>query len=219
MTGPSLVIWGIGTTRTFRVHWTAAELGVPCTVRPIRSRTGETRTGAYRQVNPKQKIPALQHGEFRLSESGAIMAYLTRVAPAPAGFLVPQAPRARARLDEWMSFVSMELDAHVLYLLRRHRYLPDIYGPAPDACESAVAYFSAQIEAVAERVPAGDGYLLGDCSIADVLMTTVLDWALAYELPLPDRLIAYRDFTARRPGYEQAVRVNYPERRDGGKPA
>ncbi len=219
MTDPAVTIWGVGTTRTFRVHWTAAELGVPCTVRPIRSRTGETRTAAYGRVNPKRKIPTLQHGEFVLSESGAIMTYLTRISPVPCGFLIPRTPRAQARLDEWMSFASMELDAHVLYLLRRHRHLPDIYGEAPEACASAVEYFAAQIGAVAERIPAGDGYLLEDFSLADILMTTVLDWARAYTLPLPDRLAAYRDFTARRPAYRQATRINHPERRDGGKPA
>ncbi|MCE2475236.1 MAG: glutathione S-transferase family protein [Alphaproteobacteria bacterium] len=219
MTELAVTVWGIGSTRTFRVHWTAAELGVRCDVQPIRSRTGETRTDTYGRVNPKRKIPTLQHDDFVLSESGAIMAYLTRVSPVPPGFFVPQCARAQARLDEWMSFASMELDAHTLYLLRRHRYLPEIYGEAPEACESAVEYFSVQIGAVADRVPAGDGYLLGDFSIADVLMTTIVDWAVAYDIDLPSRLVAYRDFTTRRPAYEAAYRVNYPERLDNGKTA
>ena len=219
MTDPAVTVWGIGSTRTFRVHWTVAELGVRCDVRPIRSRTGETRTKAYGRVNPKRKIPTLQHGDFVLSESGAIMAYLTRVSSVPPGFFVPQGARAQARLDEWMSFASMELDAHALYLLRRHRYLPEIYGDAPDACESAVEYFSVQIGAVADRVPAGDGYLLGDFSIADVLMTTIVDCAIDYDIDLPGRLVAYRDFTACRPAYQAACRVNYPERLDNGKTA
>lgn len=219
MTDLAVTVWGIGSTRTFRVHWTAAELGVRCDVRPIRSRTGETQTESYGRVNPKRKIPTLQHDDFVLSESGAIMAYLTRVSSAPPGFLVPQGARAQARLDEWMSFASMELDAHALYLLRRHRYLPEIYGEAPEACESAVEYFSVQIGAVADQVPAGDGYLLGDFSIADVLMTTIVDGAIAYDIDLPGRLVAYRDFTARRPAYEAACQVNYPERFDNGKTA
>ena len=219
MSDPAVTVWGIGSTRTFRVHWTAVELGVSCDVRPIRSRTGETRTESYGRVNPKRKIPTLQHDDFVLSESGAIMAYLARVASVPPGFFVPQGARAQARLDEWMSFASMELDAHALYLLRRHRYLPDIYGEAPEACESAVEYFSAQIGAVAERVPAGDGYLLGEFSLADVLLTTIVDWAIAYDIGLPGRLVAYRDFTVRRPAYEAACQINYPERFANGMTA
>ena len=219
MTDPAVTVWGIGSTRTFRVHWTIAELGIPCTVRPIRSRTGETRTEAYGHVNPKRKIPTLQHEDFVLSESGAIAAYLTRAFPVPPGFFVPREPRAQARLDEWVSFASMELDAHALYLLRRHRYLPEIYGEAPEACESAVEYFSTQVGAVAERVPAGSGYLLEDFSIADILMTTIVDWAIAYDIDLPGRLVAYRDFTARRPAYRTALRLNFPERFDNGKTA
>lgn len=219
MSGSTFVVWGIGSGRTFRVHWTVAELGLRCDVRPIRSRTGETRTEAYIRINPKRKIPSLQHGEFVLSESGAIMAYLTRVCAVPAGFLVPHDLHTQARLDEWMSFINMELDAHSLYLLRRHRYLPEIYGEAPEACESAVEYFQTQVNAIADRVPAGDGYLLGDFSIADIALTSVVDWAVAYSIVLPDRLVAYREFTSHRPAYQHALRVNFPERfGDGSRP-
>ena len=212
MSGSAFTVWGIGSGRTFRVHWTVAELGLRCDVRPIRSRTGETRTEDYVRINPKRKIPSLQHGGFVLSESGAIMSYLTRVCPLPSGFLVPKDPHTQARLDEWMSFVSMELDAHSLYLLRRHRYLPEIYGKAPEACESAIEYFQTQVNAVAHRVPAGDDYLLGEFSIADIALTSVVDWAVAYNVVLPDRLLAYREFTTRRPAYQHALRVNHPER-------
>ncbi len=219
MTTNTFTVWGIGSTRTFRVHWTVAELGLRCDVRPIRSRTGETQTDDYGRINPKRKIPTLQHDGFLLSESGAIMAYLTRVAAPPCDFFVPAEPADQARLDEWVSFVSMELDAHALYLLRRHRYLPEIYGEAPEACESAIAYFQTQVGAVADRVPADGRYLLDGFSVADILLTTVLDWAVAYAIDLPDRLLAYREFMTRRPAYERALQVNFPERLADGKAA
>jgi len=38
---------------------------------------------------------------------------------------------ARARLNEWCFFIIAELDAHSLYLIRRHDGLKHLYGEAP----------------------------------------------------------------------------------------
>ena len=72
MPSKDLVVWGVGTTRTMRVHWLLHELGLPYETRPIGPRTGETTQPEYQQINPKQKIPALQNGDFSLTEGLAI---------------------------------------------------------------------------------------------------------------------------------------------------
>ena len=75
---PRLTLWGVGTSRTIRAHWAMAELGLPYETRAIGARTGETQTAEYTALNPRQKIPLLQDGDFCIGESAAIVAYLSR---------------------------------------------------------------------------------------------------------------------------------------------
>jgi len=40
-----------------------------------------------------------------------------------------------------------------------------------------------------------------------------IDWALAYRIdPLPQAMLDYRQRVARRPTYQRAMRINYPDR-------
>ena len=55
----TLEVWGVGTTRTLRVHWMLHELGIDYETHRIQSRTGETQTAEYLALNPKGKIPTL----------------------------------------------------------------------------------------------------------------------------------------------------------------
>ncbi len=205
-----LEIWGIGTTRAMRAHWVALELGLDYECHAIGPRTGETRTAEFTRLNPKQKIPVLRHGDLVLSESAAIVQYLTETFDSP-DFFVPANATQRAKLNEWCYFVMMELDAHALYLIRRHDGLKEIYGAAPEAVASAREYFTKYLDAMAPRM-AGP-HVMGDkFSIADVLLITCLDWALAYDIALPPAAAAYRDHVAQRPAYQRALRVTYPDR-------
>ena len=67
----NLVLWGVGTPRTLRAHWALHELGLRYTSRPILPRSGETKTPEYTALNPRQKIPLLQDGDFTIGESAA----------------------------------------------------------------------------------------------------------------------------------------------------
>ena len=49
---------------------------------------GAHRAHDYRAIHPFQKIPTLDHGDFRLYETHAILRYLDRVCVGPA--LVPE---------------------------------------------------------------------------------------------------------------------------------
>ncbi len=206
-----LEIWGIGTTRAMRAHWVALELGLDYECHAIGSRSGETKTAEYTRLNPKQKIPVLQHGDLVLSESAAIVQYLTETYPTPPDFFVPANAAERAKLNEWCFFIMMELDAHTLYVMRRHDGLKEIYGAAPVAVDSAREYFLKYLDAMTPRIEGP--YVMGEkFSVADVLLMTCLDWALAYDIALPPAIMAYRDHVARRPAYQRALRVTYPDR-------
>jgi glutathione S-transferase len=213
MTSPPVsdkrTLWGVGTSRTLRAHWALIELGLPYRKEPIQSRTGETQTAAYGAVNPRRKIPTLQDGDLTLSESAAIVAYLAERYRTSEISLAPRDIGDRARYFEWQSFICMELDATSLYIMRRHEYLPDVYGAAPAAVTGARDYFSRMINAAENTFDDGRPFLLSeDFSGVDILMMTVLDWAVRYGLALPAPFIAYQSRIAARPGYVAALQAN-----------
>jgi glutathione S-transferase len=192
-----------------RPHWALAELGLDYEHRPIGPRTGETQTEEFTRLNPRQKIPVLQDGDLTLAESAAIVNYLAAKYGEPDGLMPVAGSEARARYDQWAFFVMMELDAHTLYIIRKHRDLAHLYGESSTAIQAASEGFAKQ-SAVAELEFAdGREFLLGDrFTGVDILLGSCLDWAVAYREPIGPRLAAYRKRLNARPAYTQAVQAN-----------
>jgi glutathione S-transferase len=207
--GNDLTLWGAGTSRTMRAHWMLLELGLDYQFYPIGSRTGETQTGEFVQLNPRHKIPVLQHGSFVLTESAAIIQYLSNTFASPRIYTAGD-NQSRAALDEWCYFVMSELDAGSLYVVRRHDGLRQLYGDAPAAVESAKSYFLHNLEAMAPRIERHHPYLFGErLSVADILLMTCLDWAALERITLPEHAARYRTRVALRPAYQAALSRNF----------
>lgn len=205
-----LTLWGAGTSRTMRAHWMLLELELQYEFEPIGSRTGETQTSEFKLLNPRHKIPVLRHGQFVLTESAAIIQYLSETFANPAQVYVPGDARDRARLNEWCYFVISELDASSLYIMRRHEGLRETYGEAPVAVEAAKNYFIHNLEAMASRVAEGGEYLFGSrLSAADILLMTCLDWAASADIPLSETFSSYRRRVAQRSAYRAALERNF----------
>ncbi|MEO0620123.1 MAG: glutathione S-transferase family protein, partial [Pseudomonadota bacterium] len=66
-----------------------------------------TDTDEYLAINPAGLVPALKDGDFVLGESNAIIRYLC-VKAGHTG-LLPDAPQARARIEQWMDWQSAEM--------------------------------------------------------------------------------------------------------------
>ena len=209
MSNPPIVIWGVGTTRTLRAHWMAHELGLDYETRRIESRTGETQQATYREINPREKIPTLVHGDVVVSESYAIMRYLRNLAGTLPFDDYQQSLAGQARHDEWASMLLMELDATSLYVVRRHRDLPHIYGEAPAAVESSLRYFDKMFASIANDIPAS-GFVWGSTfSEIDILVTIAIDWASLLGLSMPDNAISYRDEIHERDAFRAARKHNF----------
>ena len=203
------IVWGIGTSRTIRAHWALIELGLPYSIEVVRTRTPDTETEEFKSVNPRQKIPVLEDGEIRIGESAAIVTYLAENYRQGSTILIPEDKVLRAKYFEWMSFITMELDATSLYVLRRHWSLPEIYGDSPIANKASEEYFQRMITAASKMIDDKKPYLLGNSfSGVDILLTTTLKWAVDYHQKLPaifnDYLLKLND----RPQYIEAQRVN-----------
>lgn len=206
-----MTLWGSSSSRVLRVHWALIELGLEYKSMPVGSRTGETETAEYGDLNPRRKIPTFQDGDLVLTESAAIVTYLAETYGTPERSLIPTVQPARAKYFEWLSFVSMELDATSLYVLRRHEGLQHIYGDAPAANKVAREYFDKMIKASVRDIADGRRFLLGEqFTGADICMTTIVDWAERYECPLPAEWLAYRERVRERPSYAAAMAANQP---------
>ena len=84
-----LELWGISTARALRVHWMLAEYGLPYFSHGSGLAPARTTTPAYLKLNPRHKIPLLRHGSLLLTESAAIVQYISESFQAPPGFHAP----------------------------------------------------------------------------------------------------------------------------------
>ena len=112
----------------------------------------------------------------------------------------------RARYDEWCFYAVAELDAHTLYVIRKHRDLVHLYGEAPNAIKTAQKGFANQVQHAERALADGRQWLLGSTfTAADILLALCLDWARAYKQPLAPVLSAYADRATAREAYRAAV--------------
>lgn len=206
----SLKIWGNTSTRTMRPIWVLHELGVRFELQTMGPRTGETQTAEYTALNPKQKIPFMVHNGFALSESTAIANYLVGEFGEDSHMFFPSTAQEKARHDEWCYFIVGELDETSLYILRRHGDLREIYGGSDEVIASTKEYFYKQLNAISNVKPEPFEFLLGDkFSVADILLTTCLDWMLFYKMEVPEFLRDYHSSMQSRPAYRSAFKQNY----------
>ena len=103
----------------------------------------------------------------------------------------------------------MELDAHTLYVMRKHKDLANLYGEAPAAIETAIAGFNKQIQVVTEHL-AERPFLLGEhFTGADIMLTSILTWAQNYGFDLDSTLQTYTAAQTTRPAYKRAAKLNF----------
>jgi glutathione S-transferase len=205
----NLILWGATTPRTLRAHWAMAELGLCYQHRPIGPRTGETKTDEFTALTARQKIPLLQDGDLILTESAAIVSYLSDKYGNNENRLVPLDLHERAVFLEWNFFVISELDAASLYVIRRHDGLKHIYGHAPVANEAAAQYFVAQMRSVDRALGDGRPFVTGSrFGSADILLSTCLSGAVGYGLRVSDAANEYNARLKTRPAYAKAVERN-----------
>jgi len=90
---------------------------------------GEQHADAFREANPQELVPVLQHGQRMLRQSMAILEYLDEVWPEPP--LLPATSRDRQRVRALAQAVAC--DIHPLNNLRVLQYFDKEWGvPQPE---------------------------------------------------------------------------------------
>ena len=175
---------------------------------PIGPRTGETQTKEFTEINPKQKIPAMQCKELNLSESLAICRFMQKNYSSE-NIYIPSDETDIHKEDEWCNFIYGELDETSLYVMRRHYDLKEIYGESPIVVDACRKYFMRQLDVVENHLESRNTILEWGFGLADIFLMTCLDWAIFYEFSLPKNINQYRDRIALRPAYQKSMKINY----------
>ena len=104
--------------------------GIPLTA-DVPAVNGLLRSIEHLALHPFGRVPVLDHGDFRLYETQAILRYLDRVLPDPA--LTPTDARRAARMDQAMNVNDWYLFQGVGNVIVFHRVVgPRVMGTAPD---------------------------------------------------------------------------------------
>ena len=76
---------------------------------------------------------------------------------------------------------------------------------------AAASYVSRHFEVIAERLSEEATLMPYGFGLADILLMSCLDWAIAYGVALPQALQGYYECHNTRPAYQRAMRINYPD--------
>lgn len=83
--------------------------------------SGETRTPAYRELNPMGEVPVLEHGERRVSQSGVILDYLAERYPD----LAPRSEEERREVLRWTLWDNHKLTSYLATLRFQLKFLSE----------------------------------------------------------------------------------------------
>ena len=153
---------------------TLEEKGAASRVVPIAP--GATKQPEHLARHPFGRMPVLDHGDFRLYETQAILRYLDRVLPEPP--LTPADPKDAARMDQAMGVNDWYLFPGCANVIVFHRVVgPRVLGLTPDeAAVRAAMPNAATVFAELARLLGDRAYFAGNgVSLADLMLAPQLD--------------------------------------------
>lgn len=189
-----------GLVRDLRVRWALEEAGLPYEVKLVGDAPGAMSRDAYRTVQPFGQIPALDDGELRLFESGAIVLHVATRSEA----LLPRDPERRAHVEQWTFAALNTIEPAIGQLAEIDLFHPEERW-AKERRPAAVELVRMRLASLAPCL-AGRQHLVGEFTAADILMTTVLrilrHTDLVAEQPL---LAAYQARCEERPAFRKSL--------------
>ncbi len=183
-------------SRAFRVLWALEELGVPYDHLPARPRSEEVRA-----VNPSGKVPALIDGDAVLTDSVAIMSFLS---DRHGGLTFAPGTHARAHLDARLHKLNEDFDV-LLWAAAKHSFVLPEAQRVPAIKDSLRWQFARSCDAAAAAMEGP--FVMGETmTIADILLVHCLGWAIVARFPLENAALkAYSRRLRDRPAYQRAA--------------
>ena len=115
----------------------AAESGLDIDYKVVDLFTGEHVQPTYAAVNPSRLVPVLEDGDFRLTESSAILKYLAEKTGSPA---YPKEVRSRAKVNEMMDWINTQVCRELAYGLVYPQIFPNHKRRSDEAHAGTIAW-------------------------------------------------------------------------------
>jgi glutathione S-transferase len=175
----------------FSVFVCLKEKGLEFELREVKLHEQAQRAPDFGAKSVTSRVPLLEHGSFRLSESSAIVEYLEDTfAPPRHAATLPAAPRDRARARQIMAWIRSDL-MPIREERATHTFL---YGHPVRPLSPAGKVAAAKLIAAASAfVPDGSTSLFASFSIADADLAMMLMRLVGNGDEVPAKL---RDFVA-----------------------
>jgi glutathione S-transferase len=148
----------------------AAESGITLELQLVNIFKGEHRQPDYAAINPNALVPVLQDGDFRLTESSAILKYLADKTDCA---LYPKGLQERARVNERMDWFNTQLSRDYCFGLVFAQLLPHHKRRSDEAQAGTVQWGQQQskvwLQVLNDHILGpGHNYVCGDAiTIAD----------------------------------------------------
>jgi len=187
-------------TRAFRIAWLLEESGlryerVVIDIRDPAAKGDPT----FRAVSPMGKVPALEDGAARLSDSGAICIYLADQYPE-ARLGPPVGHADRGCFLQWVTFTNSVIEPAMAEKFANFEPRPATFGWGS---------FDLMLTAFRAGLPAGEWILGKQFSAADVLLGTAAFYLKQFGLIEDDPVLG--EYAARcqaRPAWQRAQRFD-----------
>jgi len=156
----------------------------------------------YRQINPNGVTPTIDDNGFILWESGAILQYLADANPSSG--LLPVEAQKRAKVQQWVAWEGASFAPALL------NFFFAMTAPEPDeaiVASTKEAFLGAL--GILNNQLAGQGYVCGDYSIADISIgaVTSLSFLLGLDLTPYPNILSWLARLREKPSWQAAAAV------------
>jgi glutathione S-transferase len=147
-----------------------AESGIEVDEQMVDLMTGEHHQEPFVSTNPNRLVPVLEDGDFRLTESSAILKYLADKTDSPA---YPKDLQARARVNEAMDWFNTNFYRDYGYGFVYPQVFPHHKRPTDEVQAATIAWAKERVQGTLQVlndhiIGPDQGYLCGDqITIAD----------------------------------------------------
>lgn len=181
------------------------EKGVAFDTRVLHLANKEHKERAFTDKFSLGRVPALEHGDFCLNESLAIVEYLDEVFPGPP--LLPKEPRDRARAR----MVLMWLRTDLAKLRGERPTTTMFFEPTKAPLTDAGLAAKERLVSIATRLLShGREHLFGAFTIADADLSFMLHRLIANRDAIPEPLRVYAESVWQRPSVQKFVKQPRP---------
>ncbi len=161
----------------------------------------------YLAINPKGRVPALETEQGILTETAAMLNYISACHPEAA--LTPQDPWQRAKMEELFLFLAATVHINHAHKMRGHRWSDD-----PDTYPAMQAKVAQNISENADLIE--NDYLVGPFAMgdqftsADIYLFTIARWFAGdgADMSRYPRLSAFLSMMAKRPSVASALKMH-----------